>query len=747
MESEQTTASIAASYVNNTNRHIFLTGKAGTGKTTFLKDIVKRTHKNAIVAAPTGVAAINAGGVTLHSLFQLPFGCFLPTNQGLFQAEVNERINTADSVRKEFRMNNSKRQMLREMELLIIDEVSMLRADTLDAIDLVLRIVKRQAHTPMGGVQLLMIGDMLQLPPVVKHDEWPYLSKYYKSAYFFDALALQQSKPIYIELEKIYRQTDQQFIELLAHLRENRLDQNDIATLNQYHYPQLKKQQQQGAVFLTTHNRQADTINQQRLNEIAGKHYNYHARIEGDFPDYYYPVEETLKLKKDAQVMFLKNDYSGEQRYYNGKIGRVESLNNDSITVAFDDGSEPVDVEEYTWYNKRYSLNENSGKIEEVELGKFTHIPLKLAWAITIHKSQGLTFDKTIIDVSKAFAPGQIYVALSRLRSLKGLILLNPIPSTGIEPDRRLRKFSQEKRSTEHLSENLRQESFRYMQRFLLETFNLSYLKSALFEHLKSYNKTKGLSVKQNHQAWAADLIKKIEPHQKTANIFQREIKRLTYQADETRLPEIKERCEAAKNYFEKELNQFSDAINKHISTLENAKGTKKYIKELTSLESTFFRQIKKLYKATELIKSLEQDKEMTRESLDTIQKKLENEHQQREKQISVNLKQKKKKQVKGASAAISYELYQEKKSIEEIAIERGLAISTIENHLAQHVAKGLIPATDFVDRKKYKQIILAYKAVNDSQAGAIKAVLGDEFSYSDIRFAMAGFFASEQTS
>lgn len=747
MDNEQTTAALAASYVNNTNCHIFLTGKAGTGKTTFLRGIKERTHKNCIIAAPTGVAAINAGGVTLHSLFQLPFGTFIPSNPDMFTGQIDSQVNTPDTLKKNLKINTTKRRMLNEMELLIIDEVSMLRADILDAIDLVLRIVRRKRNIPFGGVQLLMIGDMLQLPPVVKNYEWPMLSKFYNSAYFFDALALQQSKPVYIELEKIYRQSDQEFIKLLAHLRDNKLDHKDISLINRHYIQAPSEEQKTGAVFLTTHNHQADNINRKYLNNLKAKPYHFHAETEGDFPDYYYPVEETLTLKKGAQVMFIKNDYSGENRYYNGKIGIVSKLGHDKVEVEFSDDPLPVEVESYTWENKRYRMNEEKGEIEEKLLGSFTHLPLKLAWAITIHKSQGLTFEKAIIDVSKAFAPGQIYVALSRLRSLDGLILTAPLPSDGIAPDSSLVEFSKNKEEEDALKEKLKAEAFNYAREYLLRAFDFNGLTYQLREHVNSYNKTEGKSEKQSHKPWAVELRKKIDEPAATAQKFCNQIKIISRANNPESIEKLEERVKAATEYFEPLLTGFSDDINKHIAELGRKKGIKKYVKELIALESVFYGQLRSIFKAEKILDSLKNDSELTSKDLRGINERLSLKRLEREKEISATLKEKKStgKPKKGASAELSYEMFKEGKTLEEIATERQYAVSTIEGHLAQYVAKGEIPATKFVDKTKCEQIIKAYKAVDSSAMGDIKSVLGDEFTYSDIRFAMADYFSKEE--
>ena len=297
----------ALQFVNNTNKHVFLTGKAGTGKTTFLKEITQLTHKKNIVAAPTGIAAINAGGVTLHSLFQLPFGTFIPDNTFKFEGEINTEIHTPRSLLSNQQMHSNKRNLLKELELLIIDEVSMLRADILDAIDTVLRNIRKKQNTPFGGVQILFIGDLFQLPPVVKNNEKEFLCRYYRSMFFFEAHALKNNRPVYIELKKIYRQSNKEFIDILNNLRENRILQKDIDKLNEYYRPDFKPKPKEGYVFLTTHNYKADNINNEELKKIKQKSFKYKAAVEGDFPEYMYPVEETLELKESAQIMFVKN--------------------------------------------------------------------------------------------------------------------------------------------------------------------------------------------------------------------------------------------------------------------------------------------------------------------------------------------------------------------------------------------------------------------------------------------------------
>ncbi len=408
---------LAFGFVTETSENIFLTGKAGTGKTTFLKYLKEHCAKNIVVAAPTGVAAINAGGVTLHSLFQLPFFPFLPTKQN------------KDDLLGKMKFNKTRQQLLRKMELLVIDEISMVRADVMDAIDTILRSVRRNHSTPFGGVQLLCIGDLYQLPPVAQNHEWQILQEYYASPFFFDSLVIREQMPLLIELDKIFRQKEDSFVRLLNKVRNNAMDEDDFADLHLRYAPGFRPPFEDKFITLTSHNNQADSINSRELEKLFGSQFTYKAEVEGDFPTHMFPAEADLVLKEGAQVMFLKND-NIQKRYFNGKIGTIKYLEQDNITVEAD-GFE-INVAKETWENSRYTLNRADGKLEQETLGTFTQFPLRLAWAITIHKSQGLTFEKVMIDAGSAFSSGQVYVALSRCTSLEGIVLLSKIPATAI---------------------------------------------------------------------------------------------------------------------------------------------------------------------------------------------------------------------------------------------------------------------------------------------------------------------------
>jgi hypothetical protein len=459
---------LANDFVQYTGCNIFLTGKAGTGKTTFLHNLHKNTAKRMIITAPTGVAAINAGGVTLHSFFQLPFGPFVPGS------ETYER-----NKQRRFRFSKEKKRIIQSLDLLVIDEISMVRADLLDAVDAVLRS-HRLNNQPFGGVQLLLIGDLHQLSPVAKENEWHLLQQHYESVYFFSSKALDLTELLTIELTHIYRQSDARFIKLLNRVRDNRLDQSSIADLNQRYIQDFAPDKDQGYITLSTHNRSAESINQTRLQALSKKEHRFKAEISGDFPEQNYPTLATLLLKEGAQVMFVRNDPSAEKLYYNGKIGKITKISSKNMSVTCPGNKQEILVEPIIWENIKYTLNEETKEIEEEIIGKFKQYPLKLAWAITIHKSQGLSFEKAIIDAKAAFAPGQIYVALSRCKTIDGMVLSSPISSTGIKTDEAIRSFDENAHQNPPSESRLRAAKISYQQQLLLDCFDFSLLRNHL---------------------------------------------------------------------------------------------------------------------------------------------------------------------------------------------------------------------------------------------------------------------------
>ena len=493
---------MADAFIRQTGCHVFLTGKAGTGKTTFLKTLKDSCDKQVMVTAPTGVAAVNAGGVTLHSFFQLPFGPYIPGR--------TDRDN-----RRFFRFSKEKKRIIKGLDLLVIDEISMVRADLLDAVDAVLKRLRRDER-PFGGVQLLLIGDLFQLPPVAKPHEWQLLEGSYDSVYFFSSHALAASELITVELKKIYRQSDEAFIGLLNAVRENRVDGSTTALLNQCADKPLPGH---GYITLTTHNKKADDINQERLERLPETPQRLMAEVSGEFPEHSFPTPDNLVLKKGAQVMFLRNDPSPEKAFYNGKIGRVIGINGEKVFVDCDsDGGDenfqaPVEVAPVEWENIAYTVNEEDQTIQQDVIGRFKQVPLKLAWAVTIHKSQGLTFDKAIVDARDAFAHGQTYVALSRCRTLEGLVLSSPVPSHGLGADPTVSEFMARAIQEQGLADRLKAARVSYQQDLLIQCFDcgsfrgLFYYVIRLLENNRSVIRMSGVPDLEALKAGARDEV------------------------------------------------------------------------------------------------------------------------------------------------------------------------------------------------------------------------------------------------
>lgn len=568
-------------FVNQTNQPIFLTGKAGTGKTTLLKYIRENTIKQMAVVAPTGVAAINAGGTTIHSFFQFPFTPFLPA----LNLEGNADFSKTSIA--SFKYNSLRLSIFRKLELLVIDEISMVRADLLDQIDMVLRNSRKKTHLPFGGVQLMFIGDMHQLPPVVNHEEWKLLSHIYQSPYFFDSVVIRNNPPVYIELEKIYRQKDQDFIDILNKVRNNNLSFNDLEELNKHYNPGLSNEFIRDNITLTTHNQKADEINQRLLNELSDKAYIFKSKTEGIFGERNYPADEQLILKKGTRVMFLKNNI--EKNYYNGKIGIVTSVSDSSIKVKCEEDNNEIEVGKETWTNVSYKLNKETKVIEEEILGTFLQYPLRLAWAITIHKSQGLTFEKVIIDAAHSFSAGQVYVALSRCRSLSGLTLSSKINGETLFNDKKIIHFSSTKQDQAVIDAVFRSSKEEYIKTILLGLFDFTdiiYSRKDLAGIFQMYKTRLHASVND----WSANFFAKVDALNEVSIKFRNQLVNLIASSTNVEYDEnLTKRLGQATSYFLTEFEHLLSSLKNIPFTTESKEAAEEINAELQSLFEQVF--------------------------------------------------------------------------------------------------------------------------------------------------------------
>lgn len=565
---------LARHFVEGTNKNIFLTGKAGTGKTTFLKTIQRQTTKRCVVVAPTGVAAINAGGMTIHSFFQMPFGPHLPRE---VIGESNSRFAAGHT-----RMSKTKIDIIKSLDLLIIDEISMVRADLLDGIDEVLRRYKDR-NKAFGGVQLLMIGDIQQLSPVVKDEDWNILRPYYETLFFYGSRALRQTDYISIELKHIYRQSDKHFIDLLNSVRENKLDKEVLKTLNNRYVPNLKRKDTEGYIMLTTHNAKAREINDIRLKDLPTPPVKFTADVEGEFPEYSYPTDYELVLKKGSQVMFVKNDPGAEKLFYNGKIGTIEEIDEEEsiVYVRCDEDNSYIPVSQISWENCRYDIHPETKEIEETVVGKFIQIPLKLAWSITIHKSQGLTFDRAVIDARDSFAHGQVYVALSRCRTLEGLILSTPLETSSVRTDGGVKQFMSDIVQNEPDETRLKLAKLEFEQELIAELFDFGIIGYRINGCMKSAIEHKASLINDLSAIFTGIKDEFSSQVIQVSHKFKVQLIGINKNNEPNREELIQERIQKASVYFIEKLQQtLSDKLDT-ISIDTDNKEAKKAVKEL----------------------------------------------------------------------------------------------------------------------------------------------------------------------
>jgi hypothetical protein len=748
MQNISEAASYTLQFINQTQRSIFLTGKAGTGKTTLLREIIETTHKNTVVVAPTGIAALNAGGVTIHSMFQLPFAGFIPDNSSPQFSETT-KFETKATLRRHFKMNNVKRSVIRNMELLVIDEVSMLRADLLDAMDFMMQTVRKSSQ-PFGGVQVLFIGDLLQLPPVIRDEEWRTLRTYYRGKFFFHSHVIQQNPPLYIELSKIFRQTDDSFISVLNNLRNNQITPQDIQSLNQYVQPDFDLKNNPGYITLTTHNAKADTINNQAINDLKGKMNNYFPDIVGDFPEKIYPLDPNLQLKVGAQIMFVKNDMSFDKNYFNGKMGVIKSLSSQEIMVHFPEENKTIEVEKYEWQNIRYKVDEMTQEIEEEVLGTFVQYPIKLAWAITVHKSQGLTFDKAALDVSQVFLPGQAYVALSRLRSLNGLILLSPLRMNGISNDQDVMDYALNKASEELLKNSLHFETKNFIHKYLANSFDWANLAQEWRNHQYSYNDKSESSEKAKHALWAKKQTLIIESLVDPAIKFIVQLNRI-FNNETVDLIHVSERIEAAYGYFMKPMDELVYELLYKMEEIQRVKKAKAFYDELVLLEELQTKAVLRLMKARLLIETVVAGDTISKEKLTSPE--IKSYKSKKTTIIRDNFKSKngdlldddepverysskkpKEKTVKKSTVEETYELWLEKMSIKDIANIRKLTTQTIESHLVKLIQTKVISVNDVLPADKIAALKEAFQFYQEESLNGLKEKHGEKFTWDELR-------------
>jgi hypothetical protein len=725
---------------------MFVTGKAGTGKTTLLRQIIATTHKNVVVAAPTGIAALHAKGVTLHSLFQLAPAAYLPVMRSELHHEA-VRLESFGSLSSRYKMGSARLQLLRSMELLIIDEVSMLRADLLDAIDFVLKKIRRN-NQPFGGVQVLFMGDMLQLPPVVKQEEWVFLKEYYPDLFFFSARCLQQVDLMYIELKKVYRQKEESFLRLLEQLRMNRITAEDLALLSAYVQPQFQLKHHPGTIYLTTHNFKAEEINREQLTSIPAEKTTYGAEIQGDFPEKAYPMETALSLKVGAQVMFTKNDMSQDKRYYNGKIGRVSRLEEEEIYVVFPEENLTISVDKYEWSNIKYVVNPQTKEIEEEVIGTFVQYPLKLAWAITVHKSQGLTFDKAALDVAGVFAPGQAYVALSRLRSLDGLILTAPLQLNGIQNAEAVMDFAKNETGEHDAVRAIEKETPVYFKDKVQTVFSLGRMFQLWKAHQEKYSQENAF--RAAYKGWSEPLFLQLKECRNVAEVFMQWLEKWASDPH-PQVEVLAQKVEGAHAYFLPVFRKIHDALLVHLIEISALKKDKEYFQEIEELEEAICTQILSIQKAKNLLKAASDGLELTKSIInDVFTEKYRQEAVQRAKEASKLLfeseypfESKGSKGSKKVKTAVSkkesttettYLLWRSGMNIKAIAQKRLLTESTIEGHLAQLVEEGKIQPDVFFTSNQEEELRPAFEKAGMASLAACKELLGDKYSYGQLR-------------